>query len=185
VWGDARATPIVATRRMVDLLAELASEFGEGRVFRPYRDTRFSADKSPYKTNIAAHNDAAYITLSADSLGTGTGLYRPAPDQLARFRAAVAEEHTGRELVKLVEDLGSEDLEVSGHEVLKTAPRGYEKDHPRIDLLRHKGLLAWKQWPVGPWLGTAKPKQRIVDFLHASGPLRKWLDKNVGGSDPA
>jgi uncharacterized protein (DUF2461 family) len=81
---------------MVDLLAELASEFGEGRVFRPYRDTRFSADKSPYKTNIAARNDAAYITLSADSLGTGTGLYRPAPDQLARFRAAVAEEHTGR-----------------------------------------------------------------------------------------
>jgi uncharacterized protein (TIGR02453 family) len=168
---------------MLDLLAELAPEFGDGRVFRPYRDTRFSADKSPYKTNIAAHNDAAYITLSADSLGTGTGLYRPAPDQLARFRTTVAQERTGRELVKLVEEVKAADIEVSGQEVLKTAPRGYEKDHPRIELLRQKGLLAWKQWPVGAWLGTAKPRQRIVEFLHATGPLRRWLDKNVGPSD--
>jgi hypothetical protein len=64
--------------------------------------------------------------------------------------------------------------------VLKTAPKGYPKDHPRIDLLRRKGITAWKQWPVGAWLGTAAAKKRIMDFLHATTPLREWLESNVG-----
>ncbi len=85
------------------LLTELAPEFGEGRVFRPYRDTRFSRDKSPYKTTIAAHNDAGYISLSADALGVGSGLYMPSPAQLARFRAAVADDKTGAALLRLLE----------------------------------------------------------------------------------
>ena len=87
---------------MQDLLAELAPEFGEGHIFRPYRDTRFSVDKSPYKTNIAAHLDGGYLSLSADALGVGSGLYMPSPAQLARFRAAVADDRRGAELVGLV-----------------------------------------------------------------------------------
>ena len=86
---------------MQDLLAELAPEFGEGRVFRPYRDTRFSADKSPYKTNVAAHIPAGYVSLSSDALGVGSGLYMPSPAQLERFRIAVADGETGPELVAL------------------------------------------------------------------------------------
>jgi uncharacterized protein (TIGR02453 family) len=165
---------------MEALLAGLAPEFGEGRVFRPYRDTRFSPDKSPYKTTIAAHNDAGYISLSSDALGVGSGLYMPSPAQLARFRAAVADGRTGRQLVALVEELHRRRLRVSAHETLKSAPRGYPVDHPRIDLLRHKGLTAWKEWAVGPWLGTAAPKRRIADALRATAPLRAWLDRNVG-----
>ncbi len=168
---------------MTALLAELAPEFGAGRVFRPYRDTRFSADKSPYKTNIAAHNDAGYISLSADALGVGAGLYRPSSDQLARFRVAVADDRTGPELVRLVTELRKKQVEVSAHEVLKSAPRGYPSDHPRIDLLRHKGLTAWEEWPVGPWLDTNAPKRRIADFLRATVPLRKWFDSNVGSAE--
>ena len=98
---------------MQALLAELASEFGEGRIFRPYRDTRFSRDKSPYKTNIAAHNDAGYISLSADALGVGSGLYLPASDQLARFRAAVADDRGGKKLLGLVQELKKKRIEVS------------------------------------------------------------------------
>jgi uncharacterized protein (TIGR02453 family) len=165
---------------MVALLSELAPEFGEGRVFRPYRDVRFSKDKSPYKTNIAAHNDAGYISLSAGALGVGTGLYMPSADQLARFRAAVAHDRTGTELVRLVEALRKKGIVVSAHDVLKTAPRGYPADHPRIELLRHKGLSAWKEWPVGAWLGTAAAKKRIIEVLRASAPLRRWVDANVG-----
>jgi uncharacterized protein (TIGR02453 family) len=165
------------------LLAELAPEFGEGRVFRPYRDTRFSRDKSPYKTTIAAHNDAGYMSLSADALGVGSGLYMPSPDQLARFRAAVADDKTGAALLRLCQDLRSKRIEVSAHETLKSAPRGYPSDHPRIDLLRHKGLTAWKEWPVGSWLATSASKRRIVDVLRATAPLRKWLDSNVGAAD--
>jgi len=165
------------------LLAELAPEFGEGRVFRPYRDRRFSRDKSPYKTNIAAHNDAGYISLSSDALGVGSGLYMPSPDQLARYRAAVADDKCGVELLGLVDGLRRKRIQVSARETLKSAPRGYAIDHARIDLLRYKGLTAWREWPVGAWLATAASKRRIVDVLRATAPLRKWLDSNVGPAD--
>ena len=71
---------------MEALLAELADEFGEGRVFRPYRDTRFSADKTPYKLNCAAHLPGGYLSFSADGLFVGSGLYMPDAAQLQRFR---------------------------------------------------------------------------------------------------
>jgi uncharacterized protein (TIGR02453 family) len=169
---------------MQDLLAELAPEFGDGRIFRPYRDTRFSLDKSPYKTTIAAHNDAGYISLSADALGVGSGLYMPSPDELARFRAAVADEQSGAKLVSIVEGHREKRIEVTAHEILKSAPRGYPKDHPRIELLRHKGLTAWREWPVGTWLATAASKRRIVEVLRATDPLRSWVESNVGTNEP-
>jgi uncharacterized protein (TIGR02453 family) len=168
---------------MQALVAELAPEFGEGRIFRPYRDTRFSADKSPYKINIAAHNDDGYISLSSDALRVGSGLYMPSPGQLTRFRAAVADERRGAELVGLVKDLRAKRIRVSARETLKSAPRGYASDHPRIELLRHKGLTAWKEWPVGAWLASAAPKRRIAEVLRATAPLREWLDQNVGAAD--
>src|SRR5438132_1283304 len=169
---------------MQELLAELAPEFGEGRVFRPYRDVRFSRDKSPYKTWMAATlAKGGYIQLNSEGLGAGCGMYTMAPDQLDRFRRAIADDRTGRALSRLVDKATSNGLEVSAHDVLKTAPKGYPKDHPRIDLLRQKGLITWKQWPAGPWLGTKQAKQRVVDFLHASKPLQKWLETNVGASE--
>jgi uncharacterized protein (TIGR02453 family) len=168
---------------MEALLADLAPEFGDGRIFRPYRDTRFSADKSPYKINIAAHNDAGYISLSSDALGVGSGLYMPSPGQLALFRDAVGDERRGTELVGLVKDLRGKRIRVSARETLKSAPRGYSSDHPRIELLRHKGLTAWKEWPVGAWLASAAPERKIAEVLRATAPLREWLDRNVGAAD--
>lgn len=170
---------------MTALLDELAPEFGPGRVFRPYRDVRFSRDKAPYKTNIAASNDRGYISLSSAGLGVGTGLYMPEAGQLERFRAAVADERSGPELEKLVATLAKAGIDIGTHNQLKTAPRGYPKDHPRIELLRYKGITAWRQWPVGSWLGTAAAKKRVIDVLHRSAPLNDWLDRNVGaGSGP-
>ena len=67
-----------------------------------------------------------------------------------------------------------------GHDVLKRAPRGYPADHPRIRLLRYKGVVTWKEWPVEPWLGTPAAKQRVAAFLAASQPLCAWLEANVG-----
>jgi hypothetical protein len=64
--------------------------------------------------------------------------------------------------------------------VLKSAPRGYPPEHPRIALLRYKGLTAWQQWPVEPWLETASAKDRIVSFLRTSLPLTTWLTDHVG-----
>lgn len=168
---------------MVELLAELADEFGEGKIFRPFRDVRFSKDKSPYKTAIGATLErGGYVQFSAHGLAAGSGYYVMMPDQLEQYRRAVDEDKSGGELVGIVAALRKAKIEVSARETLKTAPKGYLKDHPRIDLLRHKGLIAWKEWPVAAWMGTAKAKQRVIDFLVAARPLNQWLDTNVGPS---
>jgi len=144
---------------MAELLAELAPEFGEGRVFRPYRDVRFSADKSPYKTSIAAElSRGGYLQLSSSGLAAGAGAYHMAPDQLERYRQAVVDDRSGAALDTLVTAARKSGISITARESLKTAPRGYPKDHPRTDLLRLKGLVTWKQWPVAAWLGTAQAK---------------------------
>jgi uncharacterized protein (TIGR02453 family) len=171
---------------MSELLEELSPEFGEAKIFRPYRDVRFSKDKSPYKTNIAATlSEGGYIHLTADTLGVGGGMYMMAPDQIARYREAVADGSTGTALERLVDGLAKSGIGVSSHEVLKTAPRGYPKDHPRIGLLRNKDLVAWQEWPVGRWLASAAPKQRIIEFFRATAPLKSWLTEHVGPSTTA
>ena len=164
---------------MEELLAELQPDFGDGKIFRPYRDVRFSADKSPYKTNIAATIGGRYVQLTADAFGVGCGRWEMTSEDLERYREAIDEDRTGAELTKLVAAAGKAGLEISGHEVLKTAPRGYPKDHPRIELLRYKGLIAWREWPVGAWLGTKRAKDRVIAFFEASEPLDAWLTRNV------
>jgi uncharacterized protein (TIGR02453 family) len=167
---------------MEELLEELEPEFGVGKIFRPYRDIRFSADKSPYKTNIAATLGGGYVQLNADGLGVGSGMWHMAPDQLERYRQAVDDDASGKDLEAVVATATTAGLTVTGHEVLKTAPKGYAKDHPRIALLRHKGLISWREWQPAAWLGTRKAKDRIVEFLRHSEPLNVWLQRNVGPS---
>jgi uncharacterized protein (TIGR02453 family) len=168
---------------MTELLAELEDEHGPGRIFRPYRDLRFSRDKSPYKTAIGAHVGDGYVQLSAAGLAAGSGMYEMMPDQLERYRQAVAADLSGHELERLIAELRASDIDVEGRDKLKTAPRGHSTDHPRIELLRCKGLVAWKEWPVEPWLGSAAAKEVVADFLVAARPLRDWLDQNVGPSE--
>ena len=164
---------------MTELTEELAAEFGEPKIFRPYRDVRFSADKTPYKTHIGAViGGAGYVQFSAEGLAAGAGMWQLDPDQLTRYRAAVASDRTGPELEGLAAGLEKAGVTVQGHGVLKSAPRGYPADHPRIGLLRNKGLTAWRQWPVEPWLETAAAKDRLLEFFRTSMPLRTWLTEN-------
>jgi uncharacterized protein (TIGR02453 family) len=166
---------------MVELVGELEPEFGAGKIFRPYRDTRFSADKSPYKTRLyAAFEGGGYVQFSADGLGVGQGYWMMEPDQLDRYRHAVADDTSGAELAAVVAAIERHGIEVRARESLKTAPRGSPRDHPRAALLRLKGLVAWREWAPGPWLGTRRARERIVGFLHDSAPLLGWLDAHVG-----
>jgi uncharacterized protein (TIGR02453 family) len=168
---------------MEALLEELAPQYGEAKIFRPNRDIRFSADKSPYKTHIGAVLEGGgYVQLSADGLGAGSGCYQMTPDQLARYREAVAEEKSGKALESVVAKLRKAGIEMMSHDRLKSAPRGYPKDHPRIELLRNKNLAAWRHWPVEAWLGTPEAKKHVVAFLKATRPLNDWLSTNVGGN---
>jgi uncharacterized protein (TIGR02453 family) len=168
---------------MAALLADLEPDHGETKIYRPYRDLRFSRDKSPYKTAIGAHVGDGYVQLSAAGLAAGAGMYVMTSGQLERYRSAVAAESSGSKLADVIAGLRKQGIDVQGRESLKSAPRGYPSDHPRIDLLRHKGLVAWKEWPVEPWLTTAAARQVIADFLVATEPLGDWLAENVGPSD--
>jgi uncharacterized protein (TIGR02453 family) len=167
-------------RPMTELTEELAGEFGEPKIFRPYRDVRFSKDKTPYKTQIAAViGRHAYIQLSAEGLGAGAGMWEMDTERLGRYRASVHDDASGTELEKIVAAIAAAGSTVHGHGVLKSAPRGYGADHPRIELLRYKGITAWQQWPVEPWLTTATAKERIIDFIRTSAPLNEWLARHV------
>ncbi|MCL2396104.1 MAG: DUF2461 domain-containing protein [Acidimicrobiaceae bacterium] len=179
-WNDHKATYERCVKApMEELLAELAERFGPGRVFRPYRDVRFSKDKARYKLNCAAHLASGYLMFSADGLFAGTGLYMPDPAQLQRYRAAVDDEKSGSELSSIVTTLRRDGYEVGAHEVLKSAPKGWAKDHRRIELLQQKGIVMSKAWPVGPWLGTRKAKDRVVAALEAGVPLNAWVERFV------
>ena len=83
---------------------------------------------------------------------------------------------------RVIAGIGKQDIEVHGRDVLKTVPRGYPADHPRAGLLRYKGIVAWRQWPVAAWLETAQAKDRVAGFLRATRPLAGWLEANVGPS---
>jgi uncharacterized protein (TIGR02453 family) len=161
---------------MKELVAEASAEFGEGKIFRPYRDVRFSADKTPYKTHMGAlFERGAYVQLGGDGLAAGRGVWHLEGDELRRYRAAVDDDETGEQLVGIIADLASRGIEVLSREALKSAPRGFDTDHPRADLLRRKGLAAWQSWPVAAWLGTAKAKERVVGLWRAAEPLHTWL----------
>ena len=185
-WGPRKALYETSVREpMAGLLGELSGEFGPGRISRPYRDVRFRADKSPYKTEIYATLDrGGYVRFSADGLTAGLGYFMMTPAQLERYRHAVDGETGGARLAGVVEWLRAEGLEVGGGQALKSAPRGYPTGHPRIELLRYKGLICWRHWPVAPWLHTAKAKDHVVGFLRIAAPLQHWLDQEVG-PDPA
>jgi uncharacterized protein (TIGR02453 family) len=161
---------------MQALLDELAPHWGAGKIFRPYRDVRFSQDKTPYKTHIGALLEGGgYVQLSAEGLAAGCGTWHMESDALRAYRDAVADDRRGAELVAIVAALRRKGVDVMSRESLKTVPRGYDRDHPRADLLKHKGLAAWKQWPVEPWLGTAKARAQVEKFLDAAKTLRDWL----------
>lgn len=171
------------------LLADLADEFGEARVFRPYRDTRFSADKTPYKTHAAAAIGVArevgcslYLHLSADGLMTGAGLFHPAKDQLTRLREAIDDDGTGKALTRIVADVEAAGGEISGPDALKTAPRGYAKDHPRIDLLRMKGIVGMISHRPGRWLSTRKARTTVAEDWRRLTPINEWFEAHVGAS---
>ncbi len=165
-------------RPMEQLLAELEPEFGEGRIFRPYRDVRFSADKSPYKTAIAATlSGGGYVQFSADGLAAARGMYSLAPDQLERYRRAVGDDPSGEQLVAIVAGVRRAGIDVTGHGTLKIAPRGWPKDHPRVDLLRHKGLVTWQEWPAEQ---SAHAPTLVGELFRASAPLHGWLTAYVG-----
>lgn len=166
------------------LIAELAPEFGAAKVFRPYRDVRFSRDKSPYKTAQAAlaTEDGRtmghrYVEIGATGLRLGGGRYHLERDELAKVRRAIDHDLHGRALERIKDELERADIRYVPPD-LKTAPRGFPRDHPRIDLLRRRRHAAIAHPEPGPWLHTAEAKDRVVEVWRRVTPLLDWLERH-------
>ena len=167
---------------MVALIDSLAGEYGEGKVFRANRDIRFSKDKSPYKTNIAAtagmNGHGGYISLDARGLTVAAGRYELTSQQLAKYRKSVAADGTGSQLAAIVAQLEKAGYRIGG-EALKRVPAGLPQDHPRARLLRHKILYIHKNFGLQPWLGSSAARKHIVKVWLDAKPLNHWLKRNA------
>ncbi|MDQ3485613.1 MAG: DUF2461 domain-containing protein [Actinomycetota bacterium] len=168
---------------MAALCAALAPEFGEPKIFRPYRDVRFAKDKTPYKTHQGAFVASGpsmgwYVEVSPRGVRVGAGFYEASGARLAAIRDAIADDTTGPKLQRLLRKLERNSFEIGG-ERLKTSPRGYDADHPRIDLLRHKQLIAGKSYGFEKVIHTPE----VLDLVRADWrflkPLISWLQVAV------
>ncbi|MEJ8277824.1 DUF2461 domain-containing protein [Pseudonocardia spirodelae] len=182
-WTDHRATYDADVRAPMEaLLADLEPEFGAGKVFRPYRDVRFAADKTPYKTHCGGFAAPFYVEVSAEGLLAAGGYYVMAPDQLTRYRHAVDDERRGEDLRARLETARAAGLTVDG-ETLRTRPRGTDPAHPRLELLRHKGLYVSRRWAPDDVLHGPRARDRVRTTWRAARPVTEWLTDHVGPSE--
>lgn len=167
---------------MTALLEALEGEFGAGQVFRPHRDVRFAADKSPYKTHQGVYVQVAprtgwYAEVSADGFRFGAGCYYMDSAALAAYRRAV-DAPSGGELERIVGDLRGAGWEVAGTQ-LKTAPRGWSRDHPRIELLRHKEVTAMRWVEDADVVTTPALVDTVSSGWRELRPLVDWLGRVI------
>jgi uncharacterized protein (TIGR02453 family) len=163
---------------------------GAGSLMRIHRDTRFSRDKTPYKTNLGiifwegagkkTECPGFYFHLEARMAALYCGLYQFTPGALATYRAAVADDARGSELAGIVDSLRGQGYHIA-EQGYKRVPAGYDKGHPRADLLRHTGLFAATP-DLDPQMVTTE------DFMETAlahwgrmAPLHHWLADVMGG----
>ncbi|HWF73658.1 MAG TPA: DUF2461 domain-containing protein [Solirubrobacteraceae bacterium] len=166
-------------------LAEKLRHLGEPRTFRPYNDTRFHP-RPPLKEHLGVaigYGSAGgyYFELSLDGLLVAAGLYRPAPDQLERYRGALDDERRAEQFEAAIAASTAGGLEPA-EPTLKRAPRGYPTDHPRIHRLRMKELIVRRLHTLEPWLHEPACDRRLRRELEAARPLVAWLAEHVGPS---
>ena len=179
-WLDHKDVYDADVRRpLLALQSGLLPRFGPGKLFRPHRDVRFSANKAPYKTAqgmfCSNYGEVGfYLQLDAYGLLLGGGCHSFPPAQLSRYRAAVDAAASGTALAALVEELAGAGFTVAGQD-LKTVPRDFPKDHPHAELLKYKTLSASIRLERADWLHTAEVSERISVQWELLRPLVDWL----------
>lgn len=175
VYDEAVRAPLEA------LSAELEKEFGPAKLFRPYRDVRFSKDKTPYKTHqgVWFGESSVYLHVSAAGLFVAAGYWQMSSGQIDRLRRAVADDVAGPTLERTLAAVRGKDMTIGGQQLTRV-PHGYPKDHPRAELLRYKSLTGSRELGFPDWLASRRAKTQIVKVWRALGPLVGWLDTHVG-----
>lgn len=175
---------------LMALLEAGAEEFG-GTVWvsRPYRDTRFARDKSPIKPSLfgsiqvpasagGATNRAAglYAGISAEGVRVAGGYHEMSPDQLERYRAAIDTPEQAAAL-KTVLKKATKTMTLRG-EALKSAPKGYARDHPELEFLRMKEVIVMRAFPPAECGDTLE--MAALAAWRAAMPLLDWFARHVG-----
>jgi uncharacterized protein (TIGR02453 family) len=159
------------------LLGEAERRYGAGRVLRQHRDLRFTPDKRPYREDTGLTAGGVYLSAGADGLQVGGGLYEPSSAQLRAGRSAIDEHpQAAAALQRELDDLTDAGFELAGPP-LQTAPRGYDRDHPRIDLLRMQHYAALVHLPL------TSPLDDIVAAWERVQPLVRWTVKWAKAAD--
>ncbi|MDN4160857.1 DUF2461 domain-containing protein [Nocardioides abyssi] len=183
-WEKHKDTYLTQVRAPVEALcAALEPEFGAAKVFRPHRDVRFAKDKTPFKTHQGAFVRAAestgwYVEVSPRGVRTGGGFYEASAGRLAAYRGAVDHDQLGAELEAMVGELEAAGWERGGDR-LKTSPRGYDVDHPRIDLLRHRSLSLGHVIGFEPVIHTSELLDVVREDWRALRPLVEWVARHT------
>ncbi|MDX1984289.1 MAG: DUF2461 domain-containing protein [Bryobacteraceae bacterium] len=155
-------------------------------IYRIYRDTRFSKDKTPYKTHIAASffrsaaekhtHPGYYFSVSPERIEVAGGLYLPGPDQLRAVREHLLEHHT--ELRKLLANPTLKKLMggLSG-DPLTRPPKGFPAAHPALDLIRYKGWILYDTRMDPQMAATGRLLPELVKRFQAMAPLIDFLNR--------
>jgi uncharacterized protein (TIGR02453 family) len=172
-------------------LRRSAPELGQPKLFRIYRDLRFSKDKTPYKTSMRGsvpHRAPAdgvvqvgyFVNLGPAGMYAAGGLYHPTRTELERVRAAVADGDGGKELAAILRRAAGRGME-QWLDPLQRVPKPYQADHPLADLLRARSLTLHHQHERGPFMLSGELLDRLVDDWRALVPLNRWLDQTLSG----
>lgn len=188
-WEAHKEVYLAAVRGPMELLiTSVEKKYQPFKIYRPYRDVRFSKNKSPYKTQTGAWSEGPegggwYVQLGASGLMVAAGYYLMQRDQIARYREAVAGD-AGASLAREVRKLESAGITIfgGGEAPLKRVPKEYPTDHPRGELLKLKGLVAMREFGEPRWLRTAEVVSRLEGFWKETAALQRWLDRHVGAS---
>jgi len=179
-WEKHKGTYDYSVKRpMVALCSALAEEFGDAKIFRPYRDVRFAKDKTPYKTAQGAFVEVGpatgwYVEVSARGIRTGAGFYDASGPRIAHIREAIDDDRRGNDLAQMIKKLEANGWVIGGH-VLKTAPRGYDLSHPRLNLLRHKSLTIGHDYGFEPIIHTSALLEAVRDDWRTLRPFVEWV----------
>lgn len=158
-----------------------------GSIFRIHRDTRFSKDKSPYKTHFdmwfwqgpSKDNPGLWMRLTPKELTLGAGAHVFDKPALARYRAAVDDGTRGKALERaLAKVRAAGPYEIWGSSY-KRVPPPYRQDHPRAALLKHSGLFGGITLKLPPEVHTAKLPDLVIAHFKALRPLQDWVMKVV------
>ena len=183
-WAEHKGEYDESVRAPLQALADaLEPDFGTAKLFRPYRDMRFSNDKTPYKDHqgcyFAADNGLGwYLQVSSNGLMVAGGWYSSTSPQVKRYREHILEFGAG-ELRTALKGLPKVGFAIDGDQ-LKTRPRGVAEDNPDLDLLRHRTLHATRMWEPEAWMETRRLQNTVHKSFEKLRPMILTLADIVG-----